>query len=52
LAGINDVIIDPGFGFSKTIAHNFELLRNMSALKCCKSQYWQGFQEKALFTKH
>jgi dihydropteroate synthase len=33
LAGINDVIIDPGFGFSKTIAQNFELLRNMAALK-------------------
>lgn len=28
-AGINDIIIDPGFGFGKTIAHNFQLLREL-----------------------
>ncbi len=28
--GINDVIIDPGFGFAKTGVHNFELLRQLS----------------------
>ena len=27
-AGINDVIIDPGFGFGKTISHNFTLLKS------------------------
>ena len=26
LEGINDIIIDPGFGFSKTIEQNYELL--------------------------
>ena len=29
-AGINDVIVDPGFGFGKTLAHNFQLLRELS----------------------
>lgn len=28
--GIYDVVLDPGFGFGKTIAHNFELLKNLS----------------------
>lgn len=28
-AGINDVVVDPGFGFGKTIAHNFQLLRDL-----------------------
>ena len=28
-AGINDVIIDPGFGFGKTISHNYEILKNL-----------------------
>ena len=28
-AGINDVIIDPGFGFGKNIRHNLELLKNL-----------------------
>lgn len=30
-AGIYDVVIDPGFGFGKTVAHNFELLKNLHA---------------------
>lgn len=29
LAGINDIILDPGIGFGKTAAHNFELIRNL-----------------------
>ncbi len=28
-AGINDIIIDPGFGFGKTIEHNFQLLHSL-----------------------
>lgn len=31
--GVKDIIIDPGFGFGKTIEHNFELLRRMGELK-------------------
>ena len=30
-AGIHDVIVDPGFGFAKTRAHNWELLRRLHA---------------------
>jgi len=29
-SGINDILIDPGFGFGKTIQHNFELLKNLA----------------------
>lgn len=35
LAGIADIIVDPGFGFAKTVEHNYELmdgLRNLSSL--------------------
>jgi len=28
-AGIRDIILDPGIGFGKTFAHNFELIRNL-----------------------
>jgi len=28
--GVNDVILDPGFGFSKTLAQNYELMRNLN----------------------
>ena len=27
--GIRDIVVDPGFGFGKTVSHNFELLKNM-----------------------
>ena len=30
---LNDIIIDVGFGFGKTIDHNFELLKNYLFLK-------------------
>ncbi|MZH03379.1 MAG: tetratricopeptide repeat protein, partial [Nitrospinae bacterium] len=28
--GIHDVIIDPGFGFGKTVAHNYKLLKHLN----------------------
>ena len=30
--GVNDIILDPGYGFAKTLEHNMELFRNQSAL--------------------
>lgn len=30
--GVGDVIVDPGFGFSKTINQNYELMRNVGAI--------------------
>jgi dihydropteroate synthase len=30
LLGVNDVIIDPGFGFSKTLEQNYELMRHLN----------------------
>ena len=32
-AGIKDVIVDVGFGFAKTMSHNFTLLKNLSIFK-------------------
>jgi dihydropteroate synthase len=51
LAGINDVIIDPGFGFSKTIAHNFELLRNLHVLKMLERPIVLGISRKGTIYK-
>lgn len=30
--GVNDIIIDPGFGFGKTIDHNYSLLKNLDLI--------------------
>lgn len=32
-AGINDIIVDPGFGFGKAVDHNYALLKNLSFIK-------------------
>ena len=34
--GIQDWILDPGFGFAKSMDQNYELLRGLSALKCLR----------------
>ena len=51
LAGINDVIVDPGFGFSKTIPQNFELLRNLSVLKMLDKPILIGLSRKGTIYK-
>ena len=32
-AGIHDIIIDPGFGFGKTLDHNYSLLKSLSSMQ-------------------
>jgi dihydropteroate synthase len=50
-AGITDIIIDPGFGFAKTIAHNFELLRNLSVFKMVDCPLLLGLSRKSTIYK-
>ena len=50
-AGINDIIIDPGFGFGKNIAHNFELLRNLSVFKMLERPILSGISRKSTIYK-
>lgn len=46
-AGIKDIIIDPGFGFAKTITHNFQLLRELSVLKMLEKPLLAGLSRKS-----
>jgi len=48
---IHDVIIDPGFGFGKTIAHNYELLNQMEAFRIFKLPILVGFSRKGMIYK-
>lgn len=47
-AGIADVIIDPGFGFGKTTAHNFELLRSLTHLSALGAPILVGLSRKRM----
>lgn len=51
LSGIHDIIIDPGFGFGKTIAHNFELLRQLAVFKMLGSPLLLGISRKSMIYK-
>ena len=49
--GVNDIIIDPGFGFGKSIDQNFELLRHLSALKILNKPILAGISRKSMIYK-
>ena len=51
LAGINDVILDPGFGFAKTIQHNFELLNKLEVFKILERPLLVGISRKSTIYK-
>lgn len=44
--GIKDIIIDPGFGFGKTTAHNFTLLKNLHLFKMLDLPILLGISRK------
>ncbi len=50
-ADIIDVIIDPGFGFAKTIDQNFELLKNLSVFKMLDKAIMLGISRKSTIYK-
>jgi dihydropteroate synthase len=50
-AGIHDIIVDPGFGFGKNSAHNFELLRNLSVFKMLECPILLGISRKSTVYK-
>lgn len=50
-AGINDLIIDPGFGFGKTITHNFQLLKQLEVLQIFHVPVLAGLSRKSTIWK-
>jgi dihydropteroate synthase len=49
--GINDTILDPGFGFGKSIAHNYTLLRNLSYFAQLNLPLVAGVSRKGMICK-
>ena len=50
-AGIKDIIIDPGFGFGKTIQQNFILLNQLSVFKILDKPILAGLSRKSMVYK-
>jgi len=49
--GINDIIIDPGFGFAKTTKQNFDILKNLTSLKKLDKPLLVGVSRKSMIYK-
>jgi dihydropteroate synthase len=50
-AGIKDIIIDPGFGFGKTIAHNYTLLKKLHVFHMLDCPLLIGISRKSMIYK-
>lgn len=50
-AGIIDVILDPGFGFGKTVTHNYNLLRNLTSFESLGLPILAGVSRKSMVCK-
>ena len=50
-AGITQVILDPGFGFGKTIDHNYKLLKNLHNFKRLGCPVLVGISRKSMIYK-
>lgn len=46
--GARDIILDPGFGFGKTVEHNYELMAHMDMLKVFKLPILSGISRKSM----
>jgi len=49
--GLHDLVIDPGFGFGKTIEQNYELLRKLTQFKIFEKPILVGISRKSMIYK-
>jgi len=46
--GVHDIIVDPGFGFGKTLEHNFQLLKHLDLLRILGKPILAGISRKSM----
>ena len=49
--GINDIIVDPGFGFAKTLEQNYELLQKLEFFQQLNLPFLAGISRKSMIYK-
>ncbi|MGQ9846311.1 MAG: dihydropteroate synthase [Bacteroidales bacterium] len=49
--GLNDIIVDPGFGFGKSLQHNYQLLKNLNYFKALNCPILVGLSRKSMVYK-
>ena len=51
MAGIHDIIVDPGFGFAKTTAQNYRLLAHLDDFRMLQAPVLAGMSRKSMLYK-
>lgn len=51
IQGLTDVIIDPGFGFGKTLDHSYQLLKDLSSFAILEKPILVGISRKSMIYK-
>ncbi len=51
LLGVSDIIIDPGFGFSKTLEQNYELMSHLDDFRLLEKPLLVGISRKSMIYK-
>ena len=49
--GVADVLVDPGFGFAKTLEQNYEMMRNLRAFEILGRPLLVGVSRKSMLTR-
>jgi dihydropteroate synthase len=49
--GVKDIILDPGFGFGKTLAHNYQLFAALDELRVFELPVLVGVSRKSMITR-
>lgn len=48
--GVNDIVIDPGFGFGKTLDHNYQLLSHLDVFRALELPILTGISRKSMIS--
>ena len=51
LLGVKDIIIDPGFGFGKTLEHNYQLISKLESFQILDLPILVGVSRKSMINK-
>ncbi|PHN02936.1 dihydropteroate synthase [Flavilitoribacter nigricans] len=49
--GVKDIVIDPGFGFGKSVEHNYEILRSLHVFQMLDVPILAGISRKSMISK-
>lgn len=49
--GVKDILLDPGFGFGKTVGHNYQLLNNLHVFNMLELPVLAGISRKSMICK-